>query len=612
MKRKLYIVIAFIIASAVGFAQHKPLLLQNNLPYVTSPLNVNDKSKKADIKTPEHGAYNWTNSTLALENQNLTSQKLNGGGAVVMAAPANDNCANAIAITMNATGTIGSYTGTASGTNSGASGDIYNSLCFSVFSNVWYTFTAPVAGSYFIDVIPGTMRYPELSLETGGCGGGITEWNCAGASNSGTILDVYSGNLTPYQPFSYFGGNHNSTTYSYASICDLAANQKVYIMIDSWSTTGTYTVNVTTLKNDNIAQPLIIDACGTTFNSTTIGATNCDNGVGSGYADNLDNNSGTFCTGSGAASCGNGSGAAGTSCNSGSNPGYDVGYTVENDSWYEFCVTQASTVTLTFSPNTASCLSTGTSALQISVFKGSVNNLTKVAGGYCGMVITSSTTYTFALVTNDCVFVEVDGYAGTNCDYSLQASIIPTCVLPVKMVYFKGDLNDKLAAKLEWATQTEDNADYFLIEKSTDGQNFTKLTSVKAKGNSSTLLNYEAYDNNPNKGINYYRLSSFDKNGQRSFFGYATVTNNGSLSFFNLFPNPAQNIITMKLQNFSTPTVSYELYDGQGRLIKKENVALVDGSIEHSINLSELEKGMFFIKLSDGETIYRKTFIKSE
>jgi hypothetical protein len=521
------------------------------------------------------------------------------------AAPTNDLCANASIITLAQNATVLSYTGTATGFNTCAGSDGTLPSGFgSNAHNVWYKFQAPVAGGYYADVRSnsGTMTYPMISVSTGTCGASPTGYG-GDASVTG-------------QPTGYYSNN-----YSYGGICSATANQWVYIQVDNSSssgTQGTFSVNVATLKNDALTQPLIIDACGTNFSSSTIGATNCGNcssdatnTSGDNLYNNLDCNTSSSDQNSSGGSC------SGTPCGyvyDGGTSGFygDVPYSVENDSWYEFCVTQASTVTLTFQPTAGTCYGPTTS-LQMSIFKGFTNALTYVAGAiHNGVAAGSVGTYTYTLATSDCSFIEVDGFAGTNCDYTLQANILPSCVLPVKMLYFNAMLTDKLSVKLNWATETEENANYFLIEKSADGLNYTKLPEVKAKGNSTSLLNYSTYDYSPIKGHNVYRLICFDKNGERSFFGYTTVTNNGGLSFFNLYPNPAQNSITLSLNNFSTPTVSYELYDAQGRLIKIESIDLVDGSIDYQLNLSELNKGIFFIKLSNGETIYKKTFIKSE
>jgi len=61
--------------------------------------------------------------------------------------------------------------------------------------------------------------------------------------------------------------------------------------------------------------------------------------------------------------------------------------------------------------------------------------------------------------------------------------------------------------ELDWSTSSEVNNTSFTVQKSTDGVNFTTLTSVKGGGTSDTTLNYSTFDPTPFDGINYYRLS---------------------------------------------------------------------------------------------------------
>ena len=68
---------------------------------------------------------------------------------------------------------------------------------------------------------------------------------------------------------------------------------------------------------------------------------------------------------------------------------------------------------------------------------------------------------------------------------------------------------------LKWVVATEKNVAYYLLEKSTDGINFMPLNTVislsPAAGDNN--LSYFNYDNNPVKGINYYRLKNVDFDG---------------------------------------------------------------------------------------------------
>jgi hypothetical protein len=512
-------------------------------------------------------------------------------------APSNDLCANAINIPLTQGATLSNYSGSIAGTNVCANADQYTSGCFvSNNNNVWYKFVVPVAQSYYVDVVAGTIVDPMISVSSGGCGA-FTEQGCGGDY------------AATYRPNGYYSG-----TYSYAGICSPAVTTTVYVMVDNSTSgsEGTFTVNVATLKDDDIAQPLIIDACGTTFNSTTIGATNCGN---CGYNSNSVASSSTIynnldCNSTFDPANAGGSGQ-GTAYGGGTSGFYgDVPYSVENDSWYEFCVTQASTVTLTFSPTVATCKGPS-SSLQMSIFKGSVSNLSYLNGTVHAGVSTA-TTYTFTLNTSDCAFVEVDGLAGTNCDYSLQASILPSCVLPVKLISFNGT-NEQGRIRLDWVTTEESNAGKYVIERSDNGIDYKPLLSQKAKGNTNEPIKYTAYDEHPIMGgINYYRINEYDLNGAGGVLSQMFVSNVAGFPKFRVYPNPSNGKITLDMSNFSAPSMDVEICDIYGRVVWTSNFNFENGNSFKQIDLSMFEGGMYFVKATDGTSFYKQTLVISK
>ncbi|HTA60849.1 MAG TPA: T9SS type A sorting domain-containing protein [Bacteroidia bacterium] len=552
----------------------------------------------------------------------------------------NDFCSCAQAITMNTTTITGSYTGSVADDNTNATND-GTSYCFSPHKNLWYTFTAPVAGSYYCGITAGTMVMPEIAIYSGSCSS-LTLASCAGrqvittgttsatytfdANNSATYLSQTPSatNYTmSYSPFSLF-----SDSYTYGGICNLTAGQTAYIMVgnnpNGSGNYGTYTLTVANLKNDDINNALIINNCGSVFQGTTIGGTNCTNASGNGLMNNIDNNTSTGCDNtSTVTSCGT-NGVAGSACYGGATTqtdananGGDIGYSIENDSWYEFCVTATCTVTITFSVNAASCLapaSTATPALQLSAFSSpsnSTGNLTKIYGGYCKENITTAVSFSFAATANSCYFFEIDGYSGANCDYTLRADIIPTCVLAVKLLSFTGK-NENGKIKLDWATAEEVNAGKYIIERSDNGVDYVPIITKLAKSNSTIQTNYTVYDDNPliNK-INYYKLSEYDLNGKGGLLAQTFVRNTAGSTKFNVYPNPSTGKVNISIKNFSVPSIDVEIMDVFGNTIWSSNIELSDGNSLQEVDLSMFDAGVYFVRTSDGTAFYNQRLIIS-
>jgi len=76
----------------------------------------------------------------------------------------------------------------------------------------------------------------------------------------------------------------------------------------------------------------------------------------------------------------------------------------------------------------------------------------------------------------------------------------------------------------------------------------------------------------------------------------------------NISPNPASEKITLEFQTFNKPTIA-QIYNATGKLVQEERIS--SDRKFHSLNISNLESGIHFIRLSDenGQQ-YQKKFIK--
>jgi len=85
--------------------------------------------------------------------------------------------------------------------------------------------------------------------------------------------------------------------------------------------------------------------------------------------------------------------------------------------------------------------------------------------------------------------------------------------LPVTLLDFEAK-NKSDYVELKWSTATEENNDYFVIQKSDDAEDFTTITTIKGAGNSNIKQNYLYNDLTILNKITYYKLLQVDYNGQ--------------------------------------------------------------------------------------------------
>ena len=123
--------------------------------------------------------------------------------------------------------------------------------------------------------------------------------------------------------------------------------------------------------------------------------------------------------------------------------------------------------------------------------------------------------------------------------------------------------------RLQWATATETNNDYFTIEKSADGINWDILGKINGAGNSSHTLNYSFEDDKPLGKTNYYRIKQTDFNGQYKYSELISVENCFNASQVYLYPNPARDEVTVEVSAYEDGISKLEITDLLGKIIRR-------------------------------------------
>ncbi len=87
--------------------------------------------------------------------------------------------------------------------------------------------------------------------------------------------------------------------------------------------------------------------------------------------------------------------------------------------------------------------------------------------------------------------------------------------------------------------------------------------------------------------------------------------NKQSAPGFNLFPNPAQNQITIQVQDVDNKEIKYEIRNAYGTISLAGNPGLVSGTINQQVDISNLETGLHLVRVFIGNTAYNKILMKN-
>jgi hypothetical protein len=167
--------------------------------------------------------------------------------------------------------------------------------------------------------------------------------------------------------------------------------------------------------------------------------------------------------------------------------------------------------------------------------------------------------------------------------------------LPVEWLYFNAVL-EKEIVRLTWATASEENNDYFLVERSKDMQDVEVIEKVEGVGNSSTVTTYDTKDLKPFMNTSYYRIRQVDNDGIETKTKWVAVyRKNGLAASVVVGPNPSSEFIYV--HGLTTP-FQLMLFDVTGKLILNHE-KLIDSD---RINIKHLPNGIYTARLIYGES----------
>lgn len=187
--------------------------------------------------------------------------------------------------------------------------------------------------------------------------------------------------------------------------------------------------------------------------------------------------------------------------------------------------------------------------------------------------------------------------------------------LPVKMSLFT-IVRDNGNALLKWTTANESNCDHFEVDQSFDGINFTKIGSIAAKGNSSSLNNYQ-FSNlllNNAAGIIYYRLKVFDKDANVYVTKTIALRLNSMemIKQFTVYPNPFVSNVKMQLYSDKDEMSTIKIYNIAGQVVVNRSVELQTGdNIVVLKDLESLAKGTYTVEIQTQNSTQTKRIIKN-
>lgn len=177
--------------------------------------------------------------------------------------------------------------------------------------------------------------------------------------------------------------------------------------------------------------------------------------------------------------------------------------------------------------------------------------------------------------------------------------MIQNFATPVVLTQFEGQMKDEFN-ELKWQTSSEENNDYFELQRSDDAQHFIGIAKITGAGTTQLQTNYRYEDFARSKGVNYYRLKQVDIDGQ---FTYSEVVElrpatKGS-ELVSVHPNPSSGQFNVLYFADQKSRISLNVTDIKGALVYEKVMQIESGEINIPLNLSDLPEGVYILRLDE-------------
>lgn len=153
---------------------------------------------------------------------------------------------------------------------------------------------------------------------------------------------------------------------------------------------------------------------------------------------------------------------------------------------------------------------------------------------------------------------------------------------------------------LNWSLENIDNVSEITLEHSSDGISFSSLVSYPLMHNT-PFEEFNYTHSSPSFGLNYYRLSYEDVDGNIKYSYINHVMVAADNTSFSLYPIPASNTINLSYNSLESTKAFIKIYNQEGREVYYQNIILQPNSNKIDIDISNLGSGFYYFVLQKND-----------
>ena len=174
--------------------------------------------------------------------------------------------------------------------------------------------------------------------------------------------------------------------------------------------------------------------------------------------------------------------------------------------------------------------------------------------------------------------------------------------LPVELTSFQANCTSDSKVELTWTTASEHNSSHYVVEKTTNGQEWVQLATVQAAGNSTSTLNYSIIDPERNSQTAYYRLTQIDVDGASKTYDPVSINCEELISMNEVvtYPNPSNSdfYVQVKSANYEGEG-TIKIIDVQGSIVRTIPISIEKGITIHPLENTNFAPGIYYIQVEN-------------
>jgi hypothetical protein len=177
------------------------------------------------------------------------------------------------------------------------------------------------------------------------------------------------------------------------------------------------------------------------------------------------------------------------------------------------------------------------------------------------------------------------------------------------LIQLTAGLNSNATVDLQWANIFQQNNERFVVERSLDGNIFEELFIINAAGESGQANVYAGLDPTPQEGYNFYRVHLINNDGTEQYSNLAPVSFQLDYNF-TIFPNPANDRITLWIKGFIGDNVEIVIYDFLGRAVIQRHLSeVIDNLYTIEFGKEQLADGIYSVSIVRHNNAYSRKMV---